>query len=521
MVTPEMALGGYPPLDLVLEGDWEKAEGLWLERVQVLTLKGDCGILLGHIGVRGKKRANLVSALRGGNIEWSQAKCLLPTSDVFDEARYFEPGDEIQTISCEGKRLGVAVCEDMWSRVEGMRVRRQPEVDPVQQLIDLQVEGIVVLAASPFDQQKRRLREKVHADVLKSCPVPLLYVNQVSASDSLLFDGSSFLMDKTGVIVRQAAAFKPEVWTLDMNSTERRNNPREEHPQEILIRGIIFGIQEYVRKSGQSKVWVGLSGGIDSAVVLSLAVLALGPARVHAVFMPSEYTALMSHEDAEALAKILQVPFQVQPIRLVHSILRRQLAALEPQGALTGLAAENVQARIRGMMLMALANQHGGLVLGTSNKSELATGYSTLYGDLVGALLPIGDLYKTEVFEVAKTLNQDWKLGIPQRILDRPPSAELRENQTDQDTLPPYPLLDGFLRAVIEEGEGIDTLIRTFEQQFAMPEGWVKDWYARVQAAEYKRYQAAPVLKVSKKAFGIGRRVPLVGPNLWKALFPE
>ena len=512
LLTPELVLCGYPHYDWIERPEFLEQNLKALDDVLQLTHQNRCAIALGHVqpweSTRGKPAQNVVSLLENGQVVFRQAKSLLPTYDVFDEERYFEPSHAIQGFDLGGVRTAFAICEDLWGEDRSLSSRQHYSRDPLSQYEALGTQCLFSLSASPYEWGKRERRENVHQEVVKRLGVPLVYVNQVGATDEVLFDGSSFCMDAQGQLLARLPAFESCVRTVTLSSASSAGIA-DPDAWSVLTQGLIVGIRDYFHRTGFKKAIVGLSGGIDSAVVAVLAVQALGAQNVLGVAMPSQYSSSHSLEDAESLAKNLQIPFQVKPIKFLNSTAMRELGELRG-GVLSAVALENLQSRLRGMILMTLSNHDSALVLTTGNKSEIAMGYCTLYGDMNGALGPIGDLYKTQVYDLARHLNQVLGGVIPERTLTKAPSAELRPNQTDQDSLPPYEVLDSFLKKFIEKNLSIEDL----QLQFSglLPEqgrNSVLDLVHRFHVNEYKRKQAPPLLRVSSKAFGLGRRVPI------------
>lgn len=480
----------------------------------MLTRGKTCALAVGMVArnpsPHGRAAQNSVVVLEGGKEVFRQAKTLLPSYDVFDEARYFEPATEVRTWMCDGKRLAFAICEDLWGADPSFG-RKLYGRDPVDDYCKAKPDLLLSASASPYFWGKREHREKLHAEVVRRVGAPLVYVNQTGATDEILFDGAAFAMDRTGKTVGRLHAFKPAFGVLDTDKMiwaspakgEREDDPPAEI--EILKRALVTGIREYFGRTGFKKAVIGLSGGIDSAVVATLAADAIGAGNVLGVGMPSQYSSSHSLGDAEQLAKNLAMPFEVLPIKFLFATANRELSA--QRGELAPIAQENLQSRMRGVILMTLSNHYNALVLTTGNKSELATGYCTLYGDMVGAIAPIGDLFKTRVYELARHLNSNEE-RIPESSITKPPSAELRPDQTDQDTLPPYDLLDELLEQYLEKGVSVADLEKRMGPKGARP-AWVREILRKIEFNEYKRRQGAPVLKVSPKAFGIGRRIPI------------
>lgn len=516
LLTPELALCGYPPHDLIDRPEMFERNERALEDLLAATRGQKTALLVGHVaknpGETGRTAQNVITILQDGGRVFRQAKRLLPTYDVFDEARYFEPGGEARPWNCDGELLGFGICEDFWQQTKLGR-HRIYATGPVDDLQAHRLALAISISASPFEWAKRQRREAVHADVARALKAPLLYVNQVGANDEILFDGGSFGLSERGELLGRLPLFKTSFGvaslqdgglSFDSPGTEGRE---DEAPPEIeeLCRGLIMGIRDYFARTGFKKAVLGLSGGIDSAVVATLACRALGPENVLGVAMPSQFSSAHSLEDAEILARNLGMRLEVRPIKFSYSTLSRELA--DSRGPLAPLALENLQSRLRGLLLMTLSNHDGSLVLTTGNKSELAMGYCTLYGDMAGALAPLGDVLKTRVYTLARHLNVPGPGPIPERSITKAPSAELRPNQTDQDSLPPYEDLDALLALYVEQGAALEEL----EVQLGAKLGKsrITEVLQLLARTEHKRRQAAPVLKVSPCAFGIGRRIPV------------
>jgi NAD+ synthase (glutamine-hydrolysing) len=502
-VFPELALLGYPPKDLLERPSFIKENLRRLEKL-ASEIKG-IHILVGYVDINplsvGKPLVNSVALIGEGRILARGGKRLLPTYDVFDETRYFEPASKSLLLELEGRRLGVTICEDIWNMgdIEGMP---RYELDPVCELADQKIDILINISASPYTLNKRAIRQKILESLSHQYGFTTIYCNQVGGNDDLLFDGSSMVLNQDGRLVLLGKEFESDVlvWEDDKSYTEIiRPWPSEE---ESVLKGLVMGTRDYVTKCGFSKVLVGLSGGIDSSLVAVIAQRAFGPDNVIAVSMPSPYTSEMSREDARRLAENLHIRFLEIPI---SGIFENFLTSLS--GVFTGLpqdeTEENLQARIRGTLLMALCNKFRALLLSTGNKSEVATGYCTLYGDMNGALSVISDVPKTFCYRLAHYINRDDQV-IPGRIIDRPPSAELRPNQTDQDSLPPYEILDQILDAAVVKNLSLNEIVA-----LGHAPDTVKDVLRRILVNEYKRRQAPPGLKVTTKAFGYGRRYPI------------
>ncbi len=519
LLTPELGVCGYPPHDLVERPEiYDRCAAAVVELMK-LTAGRSCALLVGSI-IRspekvGRPGQNAVHVLQDGKEVFRQAKTLLPTYDIFDEARYFEPASQIQVWKHpSGARIGIAICEDLWAE-DSARFgdgKLLYAVNPVDEFRRQGVDLMVSISASPYGFNKRERRERIHCGIAKSLGVPLAYVNQVGANDEILFDGSSFVSDASGRLVARLPIFSEGFEVVSAGEAKAASNLPQSVPEiEVLHQALVRGIRDYFQRTGFRSAVLGLSGGIDSALIAVLAVEALGAERVLGVAMPSQYSSSGSLADAEALARNLEIRFQVQPIKFQYSTVSRELSSAVG-GELAPLAQENLQSRLRGVILMTLSNHYRALVLTTGNKSEIATGYCTLYGDMCGALAPIGDLYKTRVYELSRHINDTFaKQGrpapIPESSMTKAPSAELRPDQKDQDTLPPYADLDELLMRYLEGGESIERLEKDLDSR--VKPGWVRDILRMVENQEFKRRQAAPVLKISGKAFGLGRRMPI------------
>jgi NAD+ synthase (glutamine-hydrolysing) len=459
---------------------------------------------------------NAIALIEGGQVTSIGRKSLLPTYDVFDETRYFLPAQAATDADAEalGARVGLSVCEDIWND-KRFWVHPRYARDPIAEIVQGGARLVVNISASPYAMGKPALRERMLAASAAGHGAPIAYVNQVGGNDALVFDGGSMLVGKDGAVLARGPLFEEALVVCDLTtgaSTVTRLDggalppapaPADAEADEVF-RALVLGVRDYVRKCGFKQVVVGLSGGIDSALTACLAAEALGPENVLGVAMPSRYSSAHSREDAALLAESLGVRFQEISIEPMHAAFLAQLERAEGR-PLGDLAEQNVQARIRGQILMALSNDTGGLVLSTGNKSELAVGYCTLYGDMAGGLAVIGDVPKTLVYRVSRAANaRAGRALIPERTFTKPPSAELKPDQTDQDTLPPYDVLDDILEAYVEERLPLDAIVKRGHD-----EATVRRVLRMVVASEYKRRQAAPVLKVSEKAFGEGRRFPI------------
>jgi NAD+ synthetase len=527
VVAPELFLCGYPPRDLLLRADFIDANLATLAETAKNT--GAVPLCVGYVDKNpdrpGRALRNAAAILQKGKIIWRTHKCLLPTYDVFDEERYFEPAKNITPFEFNGHKLGITICEDIWNDRDFWPERLYRR-DPVKELIAQGVEAIINISASPWHDGKERVRLEMLQHVARDEHVPLAYVNLIGANDELIFDGHSVALNSHGEVVALGKGFEEEVLVADLGKNSAPLAPslsplggervaesrvREFPPREQqLFTALSLGIRDYVHKCGFKSAIVGLSGGIDSALVGVLAADALGKDRVTGVSMPARYSSKGSLSDAKALAKNLGIRYEVLPIEPVFQSVEKQLTKVF-SGMKPDEAEENVQSRLRGVTLMALSNKFGALVLTTGNKSEMAVGYCTLYGDMCGALAPLADVFKTDIYRIARWINSDlasragWKRGIiPIASIEKPPSAELRPNQKDQDSLPPYEILDKILDAYVVQDLSREEIIkRGFDAMV------VNDVMNKVTFSEYKRRQAAPGLKVSPRAFGIGRRIPI------------
>jgi NAD+ synthetase len=449
----------------------------------------------------GKPAVNAAVLLNKGELLLEQHKRLLPFYDVFDEQRYFAPSRGQQVVELHGLRLAISICEDAWNDKNFWR-HRLYSVDPMEELMRQNPDLHINLSSSPFWHSKRAVRREMLAAIARRDKIPVLMCNQVGGNDSLLFDGSSVALNARGELIAQAASFKADLVVLDPFAAEPIPAP-EDDDTEAAFRALVLGTRDYVRKCGFRKVIVGLSGGIDSALVAAIATEALGAENVIGIGNPSQYSSQGSIDDSRRLAENLGIRYEIIPI---SGLFDEYLKALDPlfAGFKPDITEENLQARIRGTLWMALSNKFGALVLTTGNKSEMAVGYCTLYGDMVGALAVIGDLVKTRVYAVCHWLNREREI-IPFAILEKPPSAELRPDQKDTDSLPPYEVLDPILEAYVERYETPEQIARAN----SIPVELVQQVVHLVERSEYKRQQAAPVLKVTSKSFGLGRRFPI------------
>jgi NAD+ synthase (glutamine-hydrolysing) len=508
VVFPELVVTGYPPRDL-LTFDWfiDRVDAAIEQLRELSRTRPDTALLFGtplrNGKPRGKGLSNTAILLKDGETLLEQRKRLLPTYDVFDEQRYFDRGDDEhwKTVELAGERIGVSICEDAWND-ETFEDRVIYDHNPIESLAKQGTSLMVNITASPFNIGKNRRRFERYANHARRWKCPVIVCAQVGANDELLFDGSSMLIDSRGNLVEMLAPFKEDLSILDTLMDGKPDGYLGIGEMEALWNALVMGVRDYMRKTGFHEVVLGLSGGIDSALVACIAAKAIGPENVRTVTMPSMFSSAGSVEDSLQLAKNLGIRCDTLEIR---DLFDAGVKTLEPvfKGRESDVAEENLQARIRGTLLMAYSNKFGSLLLSTGNKSELAMGYCTLYGDMDGGLAVISDLTKTQVYQLARWYNQDEEV-IPAAILTKAPSAELKPNQTDQDTLPPYEKLDPILVAYLEEGKGIDDIVAEGNDRETV------EWVIRtVDRNEYKRWQAAPGLRVSPKAFGAGRRMPI------------
>ncbi|MEO8617549.1 MAG: NAD+ synthase [Luteolibacter sp.] len=504
VITPELSLVGYPPRDLVFKSQFvpkclQALDYLAGEIRKVPLLVGY--VDHNHPARPGKPFRNAAAWLSDGVIQHRIWKTLLPTYDVFDERRYFEPGESSEPISWNGIRIGVTICEDIWT--EDYLQRPFYDRDPVDELSAKGIDLLLNLSASPFHLGKPLLRRAMIGGVARKAKVPVIYCNAVGANDQLVFDGHSLVADANGRIATQLPGFEVACKVIDPFLTVETETPFSDSDPEQLYRALVLGVRDYVTKCGFSSVCLGLSGGIDSALTAAIAADALGPENVVGLTMPSPYSSRGSVDDSFALAKNLGIQCAEVPIRDAFEAIKETMQPLFA-GKPEDVTEENMQARIRGLMLMSLSNKDNHLLLTTGNKSELAVGYCTIYGDMCGGLAVISDLPKIRVYEVSRWINREREI-IPWNTIEKPPSAELRPDQKDQDTLPPYEVLDKILELYVECQLSSDEIIsRGFEESTVR---WIQ---RRVDLNEWKRHQAAPGLRVTSKAFGIGRRMPIV-----------
>ncbi len=501
VIFPELSLCGYPPRDLLTRKEFIREAQVALEKIKAQTQ--EIAVVLGcpapNPAPYGPRLLNQAVLLREGQVECTYAKALLPAYDVYEEPRYFHAQRETAIFSLEERRLGLTICEDIWNLPNF--VPHLYAFDPVATLAAKGVEVIINISASPFFLGKGEIRRRLLEAQAQRSKAFVLYCNQVGANDHLVFDGHSLIIDPQGRLLACGRDFEEDLVFCDLEKGEGEIHPVAQRWEESLLKALITGVRDYFAKTGFQRAVVGLSGGIDSSVTASVAVRALGSENVVGVLMPSPYTSEASIEDALALAQNLGIKTHVLAIDEPFQAMCRVLET--GVGEIKGLTRENLQARLRGNLLMALANQWGALVLNTGNKSEVAVGYCTLYGDTCGALAVLADIPKTWVYALAREINQSREI-IPKRVLEKPPSAELRPGQTDEDDLPPYKMIDAIVKAFVEEGLSAQEIIER-----GWPEATVREVLRRLRVAEYKRWQYPPGLKVTPRAFGFGWRYPL------------
>jgi NAD+ synthase (glutamine-hydrolysing) len=504
-VTTELALMGYLPRDLLMNAGFVRRASETLANMAT-ELKGAPPLLVGvatpNPSEMGRPLFNSAVLLKDGMVGPAFHKTLLPTYDVFDEDRYFEPAEGPQILELNGRRLGISICEDAWNDRDFWKRRRYHQ-DPMELLAQSGAEVIVNLSASPFHVGKQLLRENMLGHMAGKYGLPTVIVNQVGGNDELIFDGRSAAFDAGGHLFARAKGFEEDVLIVDTAACRGVISPDDFEPESEIWRALVLGVRDYTRKTGFTKTLLGLSGGIDSALTAAIAADAVGPENVLGVLMPSVYSSAGSVDDSVRLASNLGIRTLTLPISGIMKSFEQTLTGAF-QGFAPGVAEENIQSRIRGNLLMALSNKYGSLLLTTGNKSELAVGYCTLYGDMNGGLAVIADLPKMMVYRVAQWRNQR-KPDIPCEIFTKPPSAELRPGQTDQDTLPPYEVLDPILELHVEQCQSAEEIIAQ-----GFDEATVRRVLRLVRMAEFKRKQAAPVLKVTSRAFGLGWRMPIV-----------
>lgn len=502
VVFPELSTTGYPPRDLLLKKTFIAGNLASLQRLAAAS--GNTAMLVGFVGensVRpGREITNELALLQNGRIVTTRVKTLLPTYDVFDEDRYFEPGQANAPVEFSGQLCGLTICEDIWNDADFWPQRRYRR-DPVADLLSAGAQIIFNISASPWHVGKEKVRLEMLSTVARQSGKPVVFCNAVGGNDELIFDGNSLVFDGQGRVIARGKAFEEDFILVDTGEAQ----PIELHPpsdEENVYHALVLGIRDYFYKCGFKSAVLGLSGGIDSAVTACLAADALGADHVHGVSLPSQFSSQGSLDDARDLARNLGIRYDVAPIQPAFETVKQQLKPLFA-GRPEDTAEENIQARLRAVILMGLSNKFGSLLLTTGNKSELAVGYCTLYGDMCGGLAVICDLPKTLVYRLARWINREREL-IPDASITKPPSAELRPDQTDQDSLPPYDVLDAILDLYVVDCRSVPEII-----QAGFDEATVRRVVRLIDANEYKRRQAAPGLRITTKAFGVGRRIPI------------
>lgn len=504
----ELATCGYPPRDFLEFDDFIELAEASVNRLAEAAQ--GIAIVVGSPSrnpvIEGKDLFNSVFFLADGAIQQVQHKALLPTYDIFDEYRYFEPASEFNIVQHKGQRIAMTVCEDIWNIGNENPLYT---VCPLDELMPQKPDFIINVSASPFSYEQAEHRIHVVRSNVERYGIPMFYINHAGAQTELIFDGGSLVMSANGNIHDELPYFEEclRVYELEAVKAGQENRAQPKNKMALIHDAIVLGVKDYFGKLGFKKAILGLSGGIDSAVTAALAVRALGKENIRVVLMPSQFSSDHSVNDARELAENMGMEYDIIAIKDVYD---SYMKLLRPQfeGLPFNITEENLQARIRGMILMAMSNKFGHIVLNTSNKSEAAVGYGTLYGDMCGGLSVIGDVYKTEVFELARYINKDGEV-IPENTIVKPPSAELRPNQKDSDSLPAYDVLDAILYQYIEKRQGPQEII-----EMGFDEALVRRALRLVNINEFKRYQTAPVIRVSPKAFGMGRRVPIVGKYL-------
>lgn len=503
VVFSELMIPGYPPRDLVEKESFVDANLKKLEEVAKHT--DNLSVIVGFIDKNpspvGKRIFNAAALLERGKIKSIHHKTLLPSYDVFDEGRYFEPAEFVHLANFMGMKAGISICEDAWNDEDFWQHRRYRR-DPILEQVKMGAEILFNLSASPYSVGKPSLREKMLSSQASKHKKMIIFVNQVGGNDDLIFDGHSYVFSPDGSMAYEGRSFAEDFILLDLEKPLQMAERRKESEVEEIYKALILGTRDYIRKCGFSKVVIGISGGIDSSVVAALAAVAIGPENILGVMMPSRYSSKEGMEDAKRLMKNIGIESLTVPIQTIFESYLKELSD-QFEGLESDSTEENIQARIRGNILMAISNKFGHLVITTGNKSELAVGYCTLYGDMSGGLAIISDVPKMMVYELARFVNGDKEI-IPERIFTKAPSAELKPDQTDQDTLPPYEVLDPILKFYIEDRKSVQEIVALgYEEEV------VTKIINMVDSNEYKRKQAPPGLKITTKAFGVGRRMPI------------
>lgn len=502
VICPELSITGYPPRDLLLKKSFVADNLAVLERLAKVT--GKIGLLVGFVGenktLPGRGLNNSAALLQHGIILATRAKTLLPTYDVFDEDRYFEPATENLPVEYNGQKIGLTVCEDVWNDEDFWSERRYRR-NPPMELVAAGAKILFNISASPWHLGKSATRYQMLMNLALKAKCPVVFCNQVGGNDELIFDGGSLAFNAAGKLIARAELFAEDFLVSDTEASATVT-PAALTDEESVYRALVLGLRDYLHKCGFKSAVLGLSGGIDSALVACLAVAALGKENVRGVSLPSQYSSQGSLDDARLLAERLGIQYDIIPIQSTFATVNEQLKPVFA-GRAEDTTEENLQARLRGVILMGLSNKLGSLLLTTGNKSELAVGYCTLYGDMCGGLAVISDVPKTMVYRLARWINREREI-IPAASITKAPSAELRPNQTDQDSLPPYDVLDAILDLYVVQGKSSAEIVAA-----GFEEATVKRIVRLIDFNEYKRRQAAPGLKVTSKAFGVGRRVPI------------
>ena len=501
VVFSELSICAYPPDDLLdyphfISNCIQAVEEIAKHAIGITVILGSPTFNESKIG---RRLYNSACILQDGIVKHTVHKTLLPTYDVFNEARYFEANSSFKTIEINGKKIAITICEDLWFEME----RFNYSGNPLEELSKYRPDLLINISASPFNMHKKIERLNVLKNVCMRYALPLVYVNQTGVHTDLVFDGNSMVINENGSLVLECSNFKEDFQIFDTEKENREIDFKEAEETELMHDALIYGIQNFFGKMGFSKAVLGSSGGIDSAVVQALATRALGAENVKAILMPSDFSSEGSVLDAKKLSENLKNNFEILPISNVFDSFGQTLKPMF-EGLEFGLAEENIQARSRAVLLMAISNKFGHILLNTSNKSEMSVGYTTLYGDMCGSLSVMGDLYKTDVYKLARFINKELEI-IPYSIIDKAPSAELRPNQKDSDSLPEYDVLDQILELYIEKQKGIEEIV-----QLGFESALVNRIIGMVNRKEYKRFQAPPIIRIRSKAFGRGRQIPLV-----------
>ncbi|MGD1073372.1 MAG: NAD+ synthase [Bryobacteraceae bacterium] len=507
IVFPELSLTGYPPRDLVEKRTFIEQSEASVMRLAEATKDLPIALIAGYVGrshvTTGKQATNSAAVIRGGQVLLRQTKILLPTYDVFDESRNFVPGETQALWNAGSENIALTICEDAWNDKQFWRRQLYPR-DPVDELIERGGSMLVSVNGSPYHLGKRELRIDIFRALTLRHNVPAIVVNQVGGNDQIVFDGSSFAMDAEGNVIASAASFREDLVIVDTVTRGGDRNANLPDDCEAVYEALVLGTRDYIRKCGFRQVLIGLSGGIDSSLTAVIAVDAVGRENARGVAMPGPFSSDHSIRDARDMAERLGIAFDVISITPAYEEMCQTLAPVFKDRK-PDVTEENIQARLRGLTLMSLSNKFGAMVLTTGNKSEIAVGYCTLYGDMCGGLAVISDVPKTMVYALARAANRRHAGAIPEAVFEKPPSAELRPDQKDSDSLPPYDVLDNILRLYVEDFRSV----REIAEELSLPIELVKDVALKVDRNEYKRQQAAPGLKVTSKAFGIGRRFPI------------